>query len=213
MATKVTGNGATVVVPPSYKAREWTRLSGLQGISDKTLELHFELYKGYVKHVNLYNEQLTDLLRSLQEGKEDIRFSELKRRLAFEYDGMRLHEFYFDNLTASGSGDAPRGKLRDVLAEGYGDYEIWKRDFTATGTMRGVGWVIAYQDPKTGRISNHWIEMHEDGHLAGFTPILVMDCWEHAYLFDHGSERGEYIEAFFANIDWAMCESRLLLKK
>jgi Fe-Mn family superoxide dismutase len=77
--------------------------------------------------------------------------------------------------------------------------------------MRGVGWAIAYQDPKTGRISNHWITLHEDGNVAGYKPILVMDVWEHAFLLDYKpADRPKYIEAFFANVDWKAAESRLL---
>jgi len=80
----------------------------------------------------------------------------------------------------------------------------------AVGGMRGVGWAIAFQDPKSGRITNHWVTLHEEGNVAGFKPILVMDAWEHAFLLDYKpAERPKYIESFFANIDWAAVESRL----
>jgi Fe-Mn family superoxide dismutase len=206
-------NGSSAVGAPaqaSYQAREWPALSGLQGISDHALAVHFELYKGYVKHVNLFNEQLAEL-NPTANGETDLRFSELKRRLGFEYNGMRLHEFYFDNLTAHGKGDAPRGALRGAIEAGYGEYDRWKRDFAAIGGMRGVGWAIAYQDPTTGRLSNHWIGLHEEGTLAGFVPILVMDVWEHAYMLDYKpAERSKYIEAFFENVNWEMCAARLV---
>jgi Fe-Mn family superoxide dismutase len=76
--------------------------------------------------------------------------------------------------------------------------------------MRGVGWAICNQNPANGRLSNHWITLHETGNIAGFNPILVMDVWEHAYLLDYKpAERPKYIEAFFSNIDWAAAEERL----
>jgi len=76
--------------------------------------------------------------------------------------------------------------------------------------MRGVGWAICYQDPIHGNLSNHWITLHEVGNVAGFKPILVMDVWEHAFLFDYKpADRPKYIEAFFSNIDWAAVEQRL----
>ena len=210
MATKNGSPAVATASKASYQAREWPTLSGLQGISDHTLAVHFELYKGYVKHVNLFNEELAELSPT-KDGETDLRFSELKRRLGFEYNGMRLHELYFDNLTSSGGGDAPSGVLRDAFAAGYGEYDRWKRDFSALGAMRGVGWAIVYQDPIAGRLTNNWIELHEDGNLAGFVPILVMDVWEHAYLFDYKpAERGKYIEAFFQNVDWEVCGSRLV---
>jgi superoxide dismutase, Fe-Mn family len=192
----------------SYAPKKWD-LAGLQGISDKTLETHFGLYEGYVKNTNLLNEQLAEQIKAGTAAGANPHFAELTRRLGFEYNGMRLHEYYFDNMTKSGGG-APPAALNDALAQNFGDFETWKKDFTATGAMRGVGWAIAYQDPFNGRISNHWVTLHEDGNIAGFTPILVMDAWEHAFLLDYKpAERPKYIEAFFANIDWAKVASRL----
>jgi Fe-Mn family superoxide dismutase len=76
--------------------------------------------------------------------------------------------------------------------------------------MRGVGWVICYQDPSRGRLTNHWISLHEIGHLAGFLPVLVMDMWEHAFLLDYKpADRAKYIDAFFANVDWDAVDERL----
>ena len=197
------------LVQESYAPKKWN-LSGLQGISDQTLTLHFGLYEGYVKNTNLLNEQIAELVKGGQASGANPHFAELTRRLGFEYNGMVLHEYYFDNLTSSANGAPTRGKLHDALAASFGDYETWKKDFAAVGGMRGVGWAIAYEDPKNGRISNHWITLHEDGNVAGFKPILVMDVWEHAFLLDYKpAERSKYIEAFFANVDWKAVESRL----
>jgi Fe-Mn family superoxide dismutase len=195
----------------SYQARHWPSLSGLTGISDHTMEVHFGLYEGYVKNVNLLNEQLAEIERSGEPKGSDPKFAELKRRLGFEYNGMRLHELYFDNLKAPGNDARPATAVSDALAEGYGGFDAWKRDFAAVGAMRGVGWAIVYKDPTTARISNHWITLHQDGNLAGFTPILVMDVWEHAFMYDYKpADRGKYIEAFFANVDWQRVESRFV---
>ncbi len=192
----------------SYTPKKFD-LAGLQGISDNTLQVHFGLYEGYVKNTNLLNEQIHEIVAAGKAAGADPHFAELTRRLGFEYNGMRLHEYYFGNMTKS-AGGSPSGALADVLGSSFGDFESWKKDFMATGGMRGVGWAIAYQDPWTGRISNHWVTLHEDGNVAGFAPILVMDAWEHAFLLDYKpSERAKYIEAFFANIDWAVVSARL----
>jgi len=191
----------------SYTPKKWN-LSGLKGISDKTLETHFGLYEGYVKNTNLLNEQIASKIEAGPAGS-DPGFAELVRRLGWEYNGMRLHELYFDNMTSSAA--EPSARIKDALAAAYGDFETWKKDFAAVGGMRGVGWAIAYQDPVTGRITNHWIELHQDGNLAGFAPIVVMDVWEHAFLLDYKpSERGKYIEAFFSNINWPTIAGRLI---
>jgi Fe-Mn family superoxide dismutase len=198
------------LIQESYAPMKWD-LSGLHGISDNTLAVHFGLYEGYVKNTNLLNEQLHAKMKAGQVAGADPGFAELTRRLGFEYNGMVLHEYYFGNMT-KGSPDAPSGgALHDALASSFGDFDTWKKDFAAVGGMRGVGWAIAYQDPKTKRISNHWVTLHEDGNVAGYKPILVMDVWEHAFLLDYKpAERGKYIESFFANVDWKVAESRLL---
>ena len=67
-----------------------------------------------------------------------------------------------------------------------------------------------YQDPTNGAISNHWINLHETGNVAGYKPILIMDVWEHAFIKDYAPvDRPKYIEAFFANINWNCVNSRL----
>ena len=199
---------ASTLDQTTYTPKKWN-LSGLQGISDQTLQVHFGLYEGYVKNCNLLNEQISGVMEPGNAGGGNPKFSELTRRLGFEYNGMRLHEVYFDNMTSSG-GANPNSKLADALGECYGGFDAWKKDFISVGSMRGVGWAIAFQDPRNGRITNHWVTLHEDGNVAGFTPIVVMDAWEHAFLLDYKpSERGKYIESFFANIDWGVAESRL----
>jgi Fe-Mn family superoxide dismutase len=196
-----------ITTPQPYVAKDFN-LSGLNGISDKTLEIHFALYKGYVTNTNTLNEQIAELINTGKIGTPS--YAELKRRYGFEYNGMVLHEYYFGNMKNGGS-DAPTGgKLVDAISASFGDFETWKSDFTKVGAMRGVGWAVMFQDPSTGRLSNHWITLHEDGNVAGYKPVLVMDVWEHAFLLDYKpAERPKYIEAFFSNIDWAAVEGRL----
>ncbi len=198
-----------ILAPQSYTPKKWN-LSGLQGISDQTLAVHFGLYEGYVKNTNLLNEQIAEKISSGGVSGADPSFAEITRRLGFEYNGMVLHEYYFDNMTSGGNGAPTSGKLYDAISASFGDFETWKKDFAAVGAMRGVGWAIAYQDPKSGRISNHWVTLHEDGNVAGYKPVVVMDVWEHAFLLDYKpAERSKYIESFFANVDWSTIEGRL----
>jgi len=80
--------------------------------------------------------------------------------------------------------------------------------------MRGVGWAICYQDPVTGFLGNHWVEMHESGHVSGFIPVLVMDVWEHAFILDYAAkDRAKYMDAFLMNVDWRAVESRLTQRR
>ncbi|HEY6120661.1 MAG TPA: Fe-Mn family superoxide dismutase [Pyrinomonadaceae bacterium] len=195
----------------SYKAKEFN-LSGLNGISDQTLEMHLKLYEGYVKETNKLNERIMQFLADGYVDQEELpAYSELTRRMGFEYNGMVLHEYYFNNLIAGGAGDPSVGSpFARATEASFGSYYVWKADFLGVGKMRGVGWAICYQDPSDRRLSNHWITLHEVGNVSGFIPILVMDLWEHAYLLDYKpSERQKYIEAFFSNIDWDTVQGRL----
>jgi Fe-Mn family superoxide dismutase len=131
-------------VTKSYTPKKWD-LSGLQGISDDTLQIHFGLYEGYVKNTNTLNERLTDMRANGKNSGADPGFAELVRRLGWEFNGMRLHEYYFDNLAKSPK-DYTRGRLYDVAGATFGSFENWRKDFAAIGAMRGVGWAIAFFD-------------------------------------------------------------------
>jgi superoxide dismutase, Fe-Mn family len=195
----------------TYKPKEFN-LSGLNGISDKTLEMHFKLYQGYVKETNKLTEKISEFLADGKVDQEEMpAYSELTRRLGFEYNGMVLHEYYFGNMKRQGNVDPDKtSKLYQLAEQSFGSYDIWKADFTSVGKMRGVGWAICYQNPANGALSNHWISLHETGNVAGFVPVLVMDVWEHAFILDYApADRPKYIEAFFSNIDWAAVEARL----
>ena len=195
----------------SYKPKTFD-LSDLTGISDKTLEMHFKLYEGYVTNTNLLTEKIGDILADGKVDKEELpAYSELTRRLGYEYNGMVLHEHYFGNMKRGGGGEPSKNAgFRSAVERSFPTFDIWKTDFVSVGKMRGVGWAIAYLDPANGRVSNHWIELHENGNVAGFVPLLVMDVWEHAYLLDYKpADRPKYIEAFLANVDWDVVERRM----
>ena len=190
----------------SYTAKDYGNLIGMKGFTETLLKNHFTLYQGYVTNTN----KLTDLLgQMLKEGKTGTpEYAELKRRMGFEFNGMRLHEYYFENL----GGKTPLDKapaLAKKLADAFGGQENWLKDFKATGSMRGIGWAILYQDGMTGILFNQWINEHETGHLAGCRPLLVMDVFEHAFMIDYGLKRADYIEVFFNNVNWTAVEGRL----
>jgi superoxide dismutase, Fe-Mn family len=188
-----------------YAPKDYSKLIGMEGFSQTLLTNHFTLYQGYVTNTN----KLTDILAAmLKEGKiATPEYAELKRRFGFEFNGMRLHEYYFENLGGKTPPDKA-GALAKKMAEAFGSYEAWEQDFRSTGAMRGIGWAVLYQDNITGGLFNQWINEHETGHLAGCKPILIMDVFEHAYMVDYGLKRADYIGAFFKNINWKAAEGR-----
>lgn len=194
-----------------YRPKQF-QLGGLHGISDKTVETHFKLYEGYVTETNRLMDKIAEFLKDGRVDQEEMaEYSELKRRLGFEYNGMVLHELYFGNMKRMGS-DSPdkNSSFAKLAAACFGSFDVWKADFAGVAKMRGVGWSICYQNPTSGCLSNHWITLHEIGNVAGFVPLLVLDVWEHAFILDYKpSDRPKYIESFFANINWAEVEERI----
>ena len=189
-----------------YTAKDYSKLIGMEGFSETLLKNHFTLYQGYVTNTNKVMDILNQMLRDGKTATPE--YAELKRRLGWEFNGMRLHEYYFENLGGKG-GMNKEGKLAKKMAEDFGSYETWEKDFKAVGAMRGIGWTVLYQDITNGKLINFWINEHDVSHPAGCNPILIMDVFEHAFMIDYGLKRADYIEAFFKNINWSAAEARL----
>ncbi|MGC2062248.1 MAG: Fe-Mn family superoxide dismutase [Thermodesulfovibrionales bacterium] len=190
----------------SYTAKDYSKLIGMEGFGETLLKNHFTLYQGYVTNTNKLVDILAQMLKDEKTAAPE--YAELKRRFGWEFNGMRLHEYYFENLGGKG-GINRDGKLAKKIAECFGSYEAWEKDFRATGAMRGIGWVVLYQDSANGCLMNFWVNEHDVAHPAGCFPVLIMDVFEHAFMIEYGLKRADYIEAFFRNIDWATAESRL----
>ncbi len=190
----------------AYNAKDYARLIGMEGFGETLLKNHFTLYQGYVTNTNKVLDTLTQMLKDGKTATPE--YAELKRRSGWEFNGMRLHEYYFENMGGK-DGIKKDGKLAKKLTDNFGSYELWEKDFKSTGTMRGIGWVALYQDITDGRLLNFWINEHDVSHPSGCNPILIMDVFEHAYMLDYGLKKADYIEAFFKNINWSAAESRL----
>ena len=189
-----------------YTAKDYSKLLGMEGFSETILKNHFTLYQGYVTNTNKLVDTLGPLLKEGKTGNPE--YAEMKRRFGWEFNGMRLHEYYFENLGGKGGIDKA-GKLAKKISESFGSYEEWEKDFRGVGAMRGIGWAVLYQDNLSGNLFNCWINEHDGGHLAGCTPILILDVFEHAFMIDYGLKRADYIGAYFKNINWKAAEGRL----
>jgi Fe-Mn family superoxide dismutase len=194
-----------------YAPKDFSKVRGLTGISNDQIEEHLKLYEGYVKRTNALTEKLEGMCKEGKASGADPVFAELTRRLGFEYGGMVNHEYYFANLAGGAQAEPPAGgTLRKAIEGSFGSLATWMSDFRAIAGMPGIGWVMLFQDPSTGWLSNHWITLHENGIPAGFSPILALDGWEHAFMRDYKAfERGKYVDAFFKNVGWEACEKRL----
>ena len=190
-----------------YESQKFEHLLGTEGLSDGLLQSHFGLYEGYVKNTNLAAEKL----QQIEAGTPE--FAELKRRFGWEFDGMRMHEYYFGNLMKGGSVLEESMELKAQVEKDFGSVENWEKDFRATLAMRGIGWVVLYWDKEAQRLFNVWIGEHDGGHLVGCEPILVVDVFEHAYIADYGTKRPDYIEAIMKNVCFHVANARFIAAK
>ena len=188
-----------------YKEQQFN-LPALVGISEKQIKVHLGLYAGYVKHVNLVREKIHELDKDREKNSYTI--AELRRRFSFEFNGMRLHEYYFESLENSPK-KITDGGLKRALEEKYVSFDEFIEHFKAVGLSRGVGWTVLYWDKKVKTHHVTWVGDHEIGTLSGLQILIAMDMWEHAFMVDYTpSEKGKYIDAFISNINWSVVEER-----
>lgn len=185
---------------PQYKLKLFN-IPKLSGISEKQLEIHLKLYEGYVKHVNLITEKVTELGGDADSNSYII--NELRRRLGFEWDGMRLHEYYFHSLENGSRALDMTSVLGKKIEVQYGSFENWQNECIKVCGTRGIGWTILYYDSSTDSLIMKWVDEHSLGHLAGLQIVLVVDVWEHAFMVDYTpAQKLDYVRSYLGNINW-----------
>jgi Fe-Mn family superoxide dismutase len=181
------------------------QIDELDGISAKNIEEHLKLYKGYVTNSNLILNKIKEYEKDPVENAYVL--GELHRRFSFEFDGMRNHEYYFAHLSGGSKDLDSNGLIYKAIEREWGSFENWSTQFKSIAMTRGVGWAILYYDKHSEHLLNQWVDEHHLGQLTGLSPLLCLDMWEHAYVYDYPtSEKKKYVEAFFANLNWQTAE-------
>jgi Fe-Mn family superoxide dismutase len=181
----------------------------LNGISEKNIEEHLKLYQGYVKFSNYILEKVKEL--SVDKEKNSYELGELQRRFAFEFGGMRNHEIYFASFENGPKEFNKESELSLAIEKEYGSFENFMEKFQTIAMTRGIGWAMLYKDKDSGHLLCQWVDEQHIGHLQGLKPILALDMWEHAFVYDYAtSEKKKYVEAFFSNLNWEFVEDGFL---
>ncbi|MGI9118347.1 MAG: superoxide dismutase [Minisyncoccia bacterium] len=191
-----------------YTPQEFN-IGELSGISAKNIEEHLKLYKGYVTNANNVVEKISTLSEGMFKDKEDNGYiiAELFRRLAFEYNGMRNHEVYFNSLSGGPKPLNPNSALAKIINETCISLDILLMGFKNMAMTRGVGWAVLWYDKRDKRLLANWVDEQHLGQLNGCTMLLALDMWEHAYVYDYPtSAKKDYIEAYFTNLNWEVIE-------
>jgi superoxide dismutase, Fe-Mn family len=184
-------------------------LPALSGLSEKQIKTHLALYEGYVKQVNFIGEKLGALRAGTFELDPYI-VSELRRRFAFEFNGMRMHEYYFEQLESGATAPDIDSALAATASAKYGNgIDGLIAHIREVAGSRGIGWVVVYADPSAQTLHTVFVNSHEQDQLAGLPIVLALDLWEHAYMVDYvPAEKKNYVDAFFANLNWSVVEKR-----
>ena len=178
----------------------------LKGISVKNIEEHMKLYMGYVKFANYIQNQIVEL--SKEGDKWTYEIAELQRRFAFEHDGIRNHEAYFSQFEGGPQplGDGP---LKQKIEKDFGSVDAFITRLKAVAMTRGIGWAMLYHCSDVDHLLTQWVDEQHIGHLSGPKLILAIDMWEHSYVADYQpSGKKQYVEDFFANLNWSVIEKR-----
>ena len=180
--------------------------SKLTGLSERMIRSHWENnYGGSVKALAAVKARLVQAA-----GDKDLPpyiYNDLKREHLIRTGSVVLHELYFENLGGSGEAAATE---REAIAQAFGSFEDWEREFRriGAGLGGGSGWVVLGFNLHTRQLENYWMADHAHG-PAATVPILVMDMYEHSYQMDYGAAAAKYIDAFFQNIQWESVSARL----
>ena len=187
----------------AYVVKNYEHLIGMEGLTETLLRNHFKLYEGYVNNTNKILEELSKIDPASPE------YSELRRRFGWEFNGMRLHELFFGNISKTPKAIAPNSKLDLLIKNQFGSFTDFEKEIKSILSMRGIGWVILTYDASVKRLFCIWVNEHDLGHLVGTIPLLVLDVFEHAYMLDYGLKKADYVNTIFKSVDWSVVDARL----
>ncbi len=189
-----------------YEPKNYT-LSGLHGISDQNIAEHIKLYQGYVKNTNLIMDRITEY--STDTEKYAYELGELQRRFSFEYNGMKNHEYYFEQLVAGSRPLDTTSSLAQKINESFGSFDGFITRFKTIAMTRGIGWAILYRDVSTNQLVTAWVDEQHLGQLNSAQFIFGIDMWEHAYVADYQpSGKKQYIEDYLNQVNWETIAQR-----
>jgi Fe-Mn family superoxide dismutase len=192
-----------------YTEQTFNIPENLIGISATNIAEHLKLYSGYVKHTNLILETLRNTTHDSASPADEYARSEMRRRYSFEYNGMKNHEYYFQQLEGGSIAINPESNLAKKITEQFGSFENWLSNFQSIAMTRGIGWAIMYYDTDHDTLHNIWVDEQHLGHLNSAQFIFGIDMWEHAYVSDYlPSGKKQYVADYLANVNWSVVEER-----
>lgn len=192
-----------------FTEKTFTFPATLTGISQTTMSEHLKLYAGYVKHANLIQTHIAEFKKDSEKYAYEL--GELSRRFSFEYNGIKNHEYYFEQLEGGSTPLSVGGELEKKIIATWGSFDAWVAEFKALAKTRGIGWAVLWYDRDRDLLLNNWVDEQHLGHLNSAQFIFGIDMWEHSFVADYQpSGKGKYIDEYIAQVNWAVVEKRLI---
>jgi superoxide dismutase, Fe-Mn family len=188
-------------LPYSYDALE-------PHISKEQLQIHHD------KHHQAYVDAANGILKMMDEAREkgtDFDIKAKAKELSFNVSGHQLHRLFWNNMgPAAENGGEPNGKIAEYIDKTFGSFERFKKEFSQTAiTTEGSGWAVLVMCKSTDRLFILQYEKHNVNLVPRWTPLLVLDVWEHAYYLDYKNVRPDFVGAFWNIINWDEVNKRL----
>lgn len=180
-------------------------IPALKGISEKAITEHLKLYAGYVKNANTIIDKIGEYMTDSE--NHTYALGEIQRRFSFEFCGIRNHEYYFRSLEGGAKGLPEGSALKAQIEKQAPSFDLWLAGFKALALTRGIGWATLVWDPASEQLTHAWVDEQHLGQLIDTRPVLMLDMWEHSFLFDYvPAEKKKYVEVFFENLNWEVIE-------
>jgi len=168
---------------------------------------HLGLYNGYVKNANLILEKITEY--SANPDTYAYELGELSRRFSFEYNGIKNHEYYFEQLLDAPQPISAESALYTKIVAQWGSWDLWITQFTLLAKTRGVGWAVLCYDTSRDILLHTWVDEQHLGHINSCNFIYGIDVWEHAYVYDYlPSGKSQYIADYISSTNWTIVSQR-----
>ncbi|MGZ7043435.1 MAG: superoxide dismutase [Methanobacterium sp.] len=177
-------------------------------ISEEQLTIHHD------KHHQAYVDAANGILKLFDESREkgtDFDVKAKAKELSFNVGGYQLHNSFWKNMgPASENGGEPTGKIAEYIKKDFGSFERFKKEFSqAAISTEGSGWAVLTMCKNTDRLFILQLEKHNVNLVPKWTPLLVLDVWEHAYYLDYKNVRPDFVAAFWNIVNWDEVNKRL----
>ena len=169
-------------------------------ISAEIMELHHDKHHAnYVKGANA----ALEALEAERNGEADAdKIRALTKNLAFNLGGHTNHSIFWKNMAPNAGGN-PTGAIAEAIDRDFGSFEAFKKQFSAVANgLQGSGWAVAGYDHIAGRLIIQQMTDQQGNISVDFTPVLMLDMWEHAFYLQYKNVKADYVTAWWNVVNW-----------